>query len=146
MPVPSAVHERLCQLLIRHYRHHLRPDNLSQAICHLRVGGTLKDNLIVTKSEVQEIQRLSGCVHKTDGGKTRLTSRWMQFLFSYLNNSSIKLSTTISAVQTTWGERGRELKDRFTATDLSQPMLFCPRANLGDIKEKHDEKPPNDTQ
>lgn len=39
---------------------------MSQAILHLRIGGTLKDNLI---SEVQEIQRLSGCVHKTFGGE-----------------------------------------------------------------------------
>lgn len=43
------------------------------------------------------------------------------------------------------GERER-IKYRFTAVDLSQPMLFCPKAKLGDIKEKHDEKPPNDTQ
>lgn len=30
--------------------------------------------------------------------------------------------------------------------DLSHPMLFCPRANLGDIKERSDEMSPNDTQ
>lgn len=72
MPVPlSAAHERPCQRLIHHYRHNLRPDNLSQAIPHLGVGGTLKDNLIVTQSEAQEIQRLSGGVHKTVGGKNK---------------------------------------------------------------------------
>lgn len=74
MPVPlSAAHERPCQRLIRHFRHHLRPDNLSQAIPHLRAGGTLKDNQIpnatLPNQRSKKIRRLSGRVHKTFGGK-----------------------------------------------------------------------------
>lgn len=46
--------------------------------------------------------------------------------------------------QTTGEEGGKEL--RIDLQPWIHPMLFCPRANLGDIKEKRDEMPPNDTQ
>lgn len=147
-PVPlSAGHERPCQQLIRHYRHHLRPDNLSQAIPHLRVGGTLKDNQIVAQSEVPETQWLSGgcvqdiCLEKKQGAEAGGSNSYsLALAFLQLN---CQLSSQ-SCRQTTAEREEKEL--RVDLQPWSLPMSFCPRGNLGDIKEKRDEKPPNDTQ
>lgn len=42
-------------------------------------------------------------------------------------------------------EGKKKIRDRFMAMDLCHSMLFYLRANLGDVKEKRDATPPNNT-